>query len=163
MRILYRICDQTHVCFSGWARWRETARRYRRARRRICGLLARRSLEAVSITYVGKESNLPEDVENEIVHDWDEVQQRYEDNRLDFLNDVLKKIPSKELAKAARISERAIRAIRNGHSRHRRQPGICCCGQRSDSGDNRIARVPDTKTIEFRRFVWWPFLRQNVI
>ena len=58
-----------------------------------------------------------EDVENEIVHDWDEVQQRYQDDRLDLLNDVLKKIPSKELAKAARISERAIKAIRNGHSR----------------------------------------------
>lgn len=35
---------------------------------------------------------------------------------MDLLNDVLKKIPSKELAKAARISERAIRSIRNGHS-----------------------------------------------
>jgi hypothetical protein len=56
-------------------------------------------------------------VENEIVHDWNEVQQRYEDTRLDLLNDVLKKIPSKELAKAAKISERAIRAIRNRHSR----------------------------------------------
>ena len=56
-------------------------------------------------------------MENEIVHDWDDVQQPYEDDRLDLLNDVLKKIPSKELAKAARISERASRAIRNGHSR----------------------------------------------
>jgi hypothetical protein len=45
------------------------------------------------------------------------VQQQYRDERLDLLNKVLKKIPSKELAKAARISERAIRAIRNGHSR----------------------------------------------
>jgi hypothetical protein len=80
-------------------------------------LLARPAVEAISITYVGKESNLLEDVENEIVHDWDDVQQRYEDSRLDMLNDVLKKIPSKLLAKAARISERAIRAIRNGHAR----------------------------------------------
>jgi hypothetical protein len=87
------------------------------ADRRTSGLLIRRSVEAVSITYVGKESNLLEDVENEIVHDWDEVQQQYRDERLDLLNAVLKKIPSKELAKAARISERAIRAIRNGHSR----------------------------------------------
>ena len=87
------------------------------ADKRTCGLLARRAVEAVSITYVGKESNLLEDVENEIVHDWDDVQQRYEDTRLDLLNNVLKMIPSKELAKAARISERAIRAIRNGHSR----------------------------------------------
>lgn len=58
-----------------------------------------------------------EDVENEIVHDWDDVQQRYEDTRVDLLKDVLRKIPSKELAKAATISERAIRAIRNGHAR----------------------------------------------
>jgi hypothetical protein len=87
------------------------------ADRRTCGLLARRSVAAVSLTYVGKESNLLEDVENEIVHDWDEVQQQYRDERLDLLNTVLRKIPSKELAKAARISERAIRAIRNGHSR----------------------------------------------
>lgn len=56
-------------------------------------------------------------MENEIVHDWDEFQQRYVDEQLDLLNDVVKKISSKELAKAARISERAIRAIRNGHSR----------------------------------------------
>jgi hypothetical protein len=74
-------------------------------------------VETISIAYVGKESNLLEDGENEIVHDWDEVQQRYQDGRLDLLNQVLKKIPSKELAKAARISERAIRAIRNRHSR----------------------------------------------
>lgn len=87
------------------------------ADQRTCGLLARRAVEAVSITYVGKESNLLEDVENEIVHDWDAVQQRYQDKRLDLLNDVLKKIPSKTLAKTARVSERAIRAIRNGHSR----------------------------------------------
>lgn len=38
------------------------------ADRRTCGLLAGRAVEAVSITYVGKESNLLEDVENEIVH-----------------------------------------------------------------------------------------------
>jgi hypothetical protein len=83
----------------------------------LCGLLARRAVEAVSITYVGKESNLLEDVENEIVHDWDDVQQRYQDERLDLLNRVLREIPAKELAKAARISERAIKAIRNGHSK----------------------------------------------
>jgi hypothetical protein len=87
------------------------------ADQRTCGLLARRSVEAVSITYVGKESNLLEDVENEIVHDWDDVRQWYEDTRLDLLNAVLKKIPSKALAKAARISDRA---IRNGHS----QPSV---------------------------------------
>ena len=39
------------------------------ANQRTRGLLARRRVEAASITYVGKESNLLEDVENEIVHD----------------------------------------------------------------------------------------------
>ena len=66
---------------------------------------------------VGRGSDLLQDVENEVVHDGGEVQQRYQDKRLDLLNDVLKKIPLKELAKAARISERVVRAIRNGHSR----------------------------------------------
>jgi len=87
------------------------------ADKRTRGLLARRAVEAVSITCVGKESNLLEDVENEIVHDWDAVQQQYRDERLDLLNRVLREIPAKELGKAARISERAIKAIRNGHSR----------------------------------------------
>jgi hypothetical protein len=56
-------------------------------------------------------------VENEIVHNWDAVQQQYRDERLDLLNRVLREIPAKELAKAARISERAIKTIRNGHAR----------------------------------------------
>jgi len=33
---------------------------------------------------------------NEIVHDWDEFQQRYQDERLDLMNAVLKRIPSVE-------------------------------------------------------------------
>jgi hypothetical protein len=54
------------------------------ANQRTCRLLARRAVEAVPITYVGKESNLLEDVENEIVHDWDEVQEQYRDEWLDL-------------------------------------------------------------------------------
>jgi hypothetical protein len=46
------------------------------------------------------------------------VQQRVVQNTwLDLLDDVLKKIPSKVFAKAERISERAIRAIRIGHAK----------------------------------------------
>jgi hypothetical protein len=52
-------------------------------------LLARGAVEAVSITYVGKESILLEDVENEIVHDGDDVPQRYEDALLNLLKHVL--------------------------------------------------------------------------
>ncbi len=37
-------------------------------------------------------------------------------NDLDSLIDVLRKVPSKELAKAARIGDRPIRAIRHGYS-----------------------------------------------
>jgi hypothetical protein len=81
------------------------------------GLLNRIHIYALSLTYVGKESNLIEDVENEIVHDRDEVQQEYPDQRIDSLNAILRKIPSQELAGAAGVSTRAIRAIRNGHAR----------------------------------------------
>src|SRR5208282_5095791 len=88
--------------------------------RRTCGLLSRRAVESVSITYVGKESNLLEDVENEIVHDWDEVQQQYRDERLDLLNDVLKKIPSKELAKAANVRRRRYPTRANASSASQR-------------------------------------------
>jgi hypothetical protein len=56
-------------------------------------------------------------VGNEIVHDWDAVQQQYRDERRDLFNRVLREIPAKELAKAARISERSIKAIRNAHAR----------------------------------------------
>jgi hypothetical protein len=55
-------------------------------------LLAGRAVEAISITYVGKESNLLEDLENEIVHDWDEVQQQNHNARLDLSNRVLREI-----------------------------------------------------------------------
>jgi hypothetical protein len=40
------------------------------ASQRTCGLLVQGAVEAVSITCVGKESNLPIDLENESVHDW---------------------------------------------------------------------------------------------
>src|SRR5258707_15474968 len=91
------------------------------AGRRTCGLLNRLHVHALSLTYVGKESNLLEDVENETVHDWDDVQQEYQDERSDLLNALLQRIPAEELARAANVSTRAIRAIRNGHSRPTRE------------------------------------------
>jgi len=89
----------------------------RPAGRRTRGLLDRLHVHALSLTYVGKESNLLEDVENEIVHDWHEFQQEYRDLRADLMNGVLLKIPCEYLADAAGISTGAIRSIRNGHSR----------------------------------------------
>ncbi len=91
------------------------------ANRRTRGLLRRLRIRAISLVYVGKESNLLEDVENETVHDWDDVQQEYADERLDLLNTLFRQFPTDELARAANISTRAIRAIRNGHSRPTKQ------------------------------------------
>ena len=91
------------------------------ATRRTRGLLHRIHVNALSLTYVGKESNLLEDVENEIVHDREEVQQEYPDQRIDLLNAVLRRISSEKLARAAGISTRAIRAIRNGHAKPTKQ------------------------------------------
>ena len=84
------------------------------ADQRTCGLLVRRAVEAVSITYVGKESNLLEDVENEIIHDWDDVQQQYHDARLDLLNRMLREIPLKGISRRRRgsASGRFVRSSR---------------------------------------------------
>jgi hypothetical protein len=47
--------------------------------RTTIGLLARRAVHATGVTYVGKESNRMEDVENGLVHSWDDVQSQFSD------------------------------------------------------------------------------------
>lgn len=84
------------------------------------GLLQRRHLRVERIRLVGKESNRLEDVEQGIVHDWGEVTNVYYDPQLDPWPNVLNSLrpfPARQLAKIAGISTRALRAIRNGHSR----------------------------------------------
>lgn len=84
------------------------------------GLLQRRAAHMAQLRYVGKESNKLEEMDAGLVHDWDEVRNIYNDPE-DAVWETeilprLKEIPAKELAKAAGISVRAVKAIRNGHA-----------------------------------------------
>lgn len=86
------------------------------------GLLQRRSVVVtLPPIYLGKESNQLEEVEQGLVHDLEEVQEIYIDPRRDpWRIDVvpmLKLIPSRVLAAESSLSQRTIKAIRNGHSR----------------------------------------------
>jgi hypothetical protein len=91
--------------------------------RQTVGLLRRRDVHTVPtlLTYIGKESNKLEEVEEGIEHDLDEIMTEYADPRRDpwreLVVPVLQEIPSKQLAQAAGISERSIRKIRNERSR----------------------------------------------
>jgi hypothetical protein len=88
--------------------------------RNTSGLLQRRHLRVEEIRLVGKESNRLEDVEQGIVHDWGEVCNVYYDPQLDPWPGIVARLrayPTRKLAAVAGVSERAIRALRNGHSR----------------------------------------------
>jgi hypothetical protein len=91
--------------------------------RQTTGLLQRRHVRSLPalLTYVGKESNKLEAVEEGLEHDVDEIVTEYADLRRDSWRElvvpVLRKIPSKQLAQAAGVSERSIRKIRNERSR----------------------------------------------
>jgi DNA polymerase type B, organellar and viral len=82
------------------------------------GLLYRQPVHAGSIYYVGKESNFLEDVEYGLLHDLDDVQQKYFDPNEDVwkaLRSALKRFPSREIARRTALSTRYIRGLRNGH------------------------------------------------
>jgi hypothetical protein len=68
-----------------------------------------------------KETDRLEEVQNGLVHDWSEVSAIYRNPELDTwkteIIPELKKIPCSELPEASGTSQRAIRAIRNGHSK----------------------------------------------
>ncbi len=89
--------------------------------RKTVGLLRRRVVQPAWITYIGKESNQLEEVERGLVHSRDAVLEEY----LDPANDpwenvvvpILKRIPAAELAQAADVSERTIKALRNRRRR----------------------------------------------
>ena len=71
-----------------------------------------------SIFYLNKESNFLEDVEFGLIHDLEEVQQRYFDptnDRRQALRSTLKQVPSKEVARRTGLTRRYVRALRNGH------------------------------------------------
>ncbi len=82
------------------------------------GLLARRPVHALSISYIGKESNRLEEVQDGLVHALDDVQEVYVDPRQDpwdtFVRPILRRIPRAQLAHAGGVSERHIQMLRNG-------------------------------------------------
>lgn len=93
--------------------------------RRTAGLLDRRIVRSVRAltTHVGKESNRLEEVEAGVEHDPDEVWTEYRDpNRDPWRTSVLpmlREMRLADVAAAAGISDRAARAVRNGHARPR--------------------------------------------
>ena len=90
--------------------------------RSTIGLLSRRAVCGTRILYIGKESNRLEDVDSETVHSWDEVREIHIDPRCEpfrtYVVPILKRLNCAELARAAGVSDRYIKALRNGH----RQP-----------------------------------------
>ena len=72
------------------------------------------------LTYLGKESNRLEEVEAGLGHDPDDVYTEYADPGRDawraLVLPVLKRMPARELATAAGLSERSVKAIRNGYT-----------------------------------------------
>jgi len=88
--------------------------------RETVGLLRRRSLHVVAIDLIGKESNRMEDVQIGLVHDWNEVVESYGLLGISWwereILPKLKGVKASDLAKAAGVSVRHIKAIRNGNS-----------------------------------------------
>ena len=93
--------------------------------RATVGLLYRREVHVGSIVYVGKESNRLEEVEQGVVHDWQDVQDVYTDPRHDdwvtLVVPVLKLVKADVLALATGLSSRTIKSLRNGKSRPHRK------------------------------------------
>ncbi len=91
------------------------------------GLLRRRPVKAVHITYIGKESNKLEDVEAGVVHDSDEVLTEYADPRRDpfrtLVLPMLRDLPATRIAETVSLHPSTAKRIRSGrsvaHSRHR--------------------------------------------
>ena len=85
------------------------------------GLLQRRKIQISGIKYIGKESNLLEDVETGIIHSGDTVYTEYVDKRRDEwetkIRPALKKIPLSVLQKLSGLSRRALINARTGKSR----------------------------------------------
>lgn len=88
--------------------------------RTTVGLLARRAVRAMGITYVGKESNRVEDVEQGLVHSWDDVLGRYHDEDSEWKNVLLPRLRAMSRSMAVELlglSERAVSALRGGYNR----------------------------------------------
>jgi hypothetical protein len=84
------------------------------------GLLVRRPIYAFGVLHIGKEANRLEEVEAGLVHEWAAVQQTYSDPRDDLwleATSILQGIPLARLAVETGVSERHLRALRNGRKR----------------------------------------------
>jgi len=88
--------------------------------RETIGLLQRRHLQVVAVELIGKESNRMEEVQNGLVHDWDEVVESYGLLGSSWwereILPRLKELKASELAEAVGVSVRHIKAVRNGDS-----------------------------------------------
>jgi hypothetical protein len=89
--------------------------------RQTIGLLRRRRVEIDQITYIGKESNRLEDVEDGMIHSAQDVYTEYTDPRRDEwqtkILPALKKIPLGKLVELSGLSRRALSDLRAGRSR----------------------------------------------
>ncbi|HYM24627.1 MAG TPA: hypothetical protein VEU08_15525, partial [Vicinamibacterales bacterium] len=96
-----------------------------RCGRQTRGVLGRRPVRELSVTYLGKEGNRLEDVQAGLIHDPKEVINEYPDPRRDpfrlHVTPVLREIPIRELVDKTGKSERALQAIRNDHAEPRRE------------------------------------------
>jgi len=91
------------------------------------GLLQRRHVRIDQIKYIGKESNLIEDVESGLVHSETDIYTEYVDPKRDEwttkILPELKRMPINELVKKSGMSRRAIIDLRMGRSRPHRKNG----------------------------------------
>jgi hypothetical protein len=88
------------------------------------GLLRRRPVAALSITHVGKESNLLEEVQAGLVHDEDEVLTVYRDEGRDpwpaLVHPLLVELPVRHVADSSGLSANVVEKLRGGHSKRNR-------------------------------------------
>ena len=87
--------------------------------RQTIGLLQRRPVHGTLVRCIGKESNKIDEAKSQLIQDHEEIQLSYENPRAEWLKyvvPILKLIPLRELVSKSRISERAIKSARNGHS-----------------------------------------------
>jgi hypothetical protein len=123
--------------------------------RQTVGLLQRRPVMRGTLTYVGKESNRLEEVEAGLVHDPEEVYTEYvdlcEDAWRTKVLPILKQMPRRLLAERTGLSERQIRAIRNGHAMpHPHHRAILIHAAESIASTQRTAAGKSTGLMRYR-------------
>lgn len=87
---------------------------------RAAGLLSRRDVRAATTSYIGKESNLIEEVGMGLWHKLDEVVTelgRARDPWTQLVAPILREIPASRLVDETGLSRRTIQRLRNGHMR----------------------------------------------